>query len=368
MKRFSLLLTVLVTAGLAWADSPPATAPAAIEVFAKLREGPGNLTVTPDGRVIVSLHQFFETALRVALVESDGKLTPFPNAEWNTPGLDGRYSFDSVLGIQCDQRGVVWMLDNGLRGKSTPKLVGWDLGENRLVKVIPLPPPVTRPDSFVNDLAVDRAHDRIYIADPAGARSALIVVDIETGDARRVLEGHPSVVPENVDMVIDGRPLEMLQDGKTVRPRVGVNPIALDAADQWLYFGPMSGTSLYRARTSDLGDASLPAMALAQRVERYAQRPVSDGISVDGDGNIYISAVADHAIGVIGPDQQYRVLVRDEQYLSWPDAFSLGPNGWMYVVANQLHKTAPLNGGTKEARAPYYVLRFRALAPGVVGR
>jgi sugar lactone lactonase YvrE len=382
MTRLALTLAAGITLAVARAAAQPAATPtaapatspaaalpaAALQTVARLTEGPGNLTVTPDGDVIVSLHQFFETPLRVARVRPDGRLEAFPNSEWNTPGLAGRYSFDAVLGIQCDQRGVVWMLDNGLRGKTTPKLVGWDLGENRLFRLIPLPAPITRPGSFVNDLAVDRAHDRVYIADPAGPQSALIVVDINTGDARRVLEGHPSVAPEDVDMIVDGRPVEMLQDGKPIRPRVGVNPIALDAADQWLYFGPMSGAWLYRVRTSDLIDASLPEMALAQRVERYAERPISDGISVDAENNIYVSAVTEHAVGVIGADRQYRTLVRDERLLSWPDAFSLGPNGWMYVVANQLHKTRVLNGGRHEASMPYYVLRFRALAPGVIGR
>jgi len=365
VQRFSvaaLLATLLF--GLSAAAAQPA-----LEDVASLSEGPGNITVTPGGRIVMSLHQFFSPRWRVAELTKDGKLRPFPDEDWSAGGAHGRVALDSVLGIQSDSQGVVWMLDNGMRAGATPKLVGWDTRRERLARIIYLPAPVTPDDAFVNDLAIDESHNAIYIADPAGGgNAALIVVDLVTGLARRVLEGHTSVVPEDMDLMIDGVPVRVRRpDGSTVRPRVGVNPIALDARGDWLYYGPMHGTSLYRVTTQDLLNHALGEGALAARVDRYSDKPICDGISIDTADNIYISDVGSNALGVVGPDRRYRILVSDPR-LSWPDAFSFGPDDYLYTVANQLHRTAVLNGGEASARPPYRVLRLRPLAPGIPGR
>ena len=62
-------------------------------------------------------------------------------------------------------------------------------------------------------------------------------------------EGHPSVVPEPEDLVIDDQPVQIkTDDGRLIRPHIGINPITLDLANEWVYYGPMHGRSLYRVR------------------------------------------------------------------------------------------------------------------------
>ncbi len=358
----------LITALGVWFALSPLAAYEALEEVARLEQAPGNITLTPEGRIVLSLHPFYTPRWRVAELGEDGDLRPFPNPFWAAGG-GGGLTLDSVLGIQSDPRGVVWMLDNGLRSGTTPKLLAWDTRKGRLAGLIALPPPATVPDSFVNDLAVDAERGVIYISDPArGAEAALIVVEVSSGRARRVLQGHHSVVAEDVDLMVDGTPVRAPgPQGEPIAPRIGVNPIALDAHNRWLYFGPMHGTALYRVATRDLLDRTLSGEALGSRVQRYADRPVCDGISTDAAGNIYITDIANNAIGVIDTQRRYRTLVPDAR-LSWPDALSFGPDGLLYIVANKLHKTARLNAGRDEARPPYYVLRVRPLAPGTVGR
>jgi sugar lactone lactonase YvrE len=329
-----------------------------LEVVAELDQAPGNITVTPAGRIVMSLHQFYDPTLRVVMLDENNQPAPFAAAA----------KVDAVLGIQSDPGGVVWMLDNGMRTNKPRRLIGWDTDKNRKVADIALNKATPR-DAFLNDLVVDRDHDTVYIADPAGgANAAIVVVDLKTKKARRVLEGHASVVPEDVDLVIDGTPVRVrTPDGNEMRPRIGINPIAADARNEWLYYGPMHGKTLYRVRTADLRDPKLTPAALAERVETWAERPISDGIAMDNDGNIYISDIGNNAVGVIGADRTYRILVQDAR-LSWPDAFSFGPDGKLYVVANQLHRTARLNAGTQTATPPFLVLRFQPLAAGVTGR
>ena len=176
------------------------------------------------------------------------------------------------------------------------------------------------------------------------------------------------IEPEELDLIIAGEAVEIRQaDGSTVRPRVGANPIALDVDNEWLYYGPMHGTSLYRIRVSELLDREIEAEALADRVERYGHKPISDGISIYSDGNVYITDVANNAIGVIDQSREYRIYLMDER-LSWPDALSFGSDNRLYTVSNQLHKSALLHGGEETAKPPYYIFSFTALAAGVSGR
>jgi hypothetical protein len=337
------------------------------DIIAKLNNAPGNVTVTEDGRIIMSLHQFYQPQYTV--VEYKNKtLVPFPNKDLSGTGSKSALKLDSVLGIRS-ANGIVWMLDNGMRGGVTPKLVGWDIKTNKLHQVIKLPAPITPADAFVNDFVVDTKHSHIFISDPAGgANAALIVVNLSTGLARRVLEGHSSMLPEAIDLIIDSVPIQVKDSsGKLNRPHIGVNPITEDLNNEWVYFGPMHGQNLYRIKADDLANESLDAKLLADRVQRYSEKPISDGISIDKDNNIYLGELAENAIGVIAPDRKYRRLTQCPN-LSWVDSFSFGPEGKLYAVVNRLHQSATLNGGVETAKPPFFLLQVKALADGLPGR
>jgi len=338
------------------------------DVMANLDNGPGNVTVTDNGRIIMSMHQFYQPKYTVVEYKNNA-LLPFPNKELADSDSISNLKLDSVLGIRADANGIVWMLDNGMRSGVTPKLVGWDTHSNKLHQVIHLPTPIAPKDAFVNDFAVDLRHNYIFISDPAGGtNAALIVVNLGTGTARRVLEGHHSVIPEEVDLIIDNVPVQVKDKaGKLVRPHIGVNPITEDLSNEWVYFGPMHGFSLYRIKADDLVDESLDTKTLASRVQRYSDKPISDGITIDKDNNIYLGELAANAIGVISADKKYQRLAQCPR-LSWVDSFSFGPNGQLFAVANRLHQSSTLNGGVSASKPPYYLLQIKALAAGLPGR
>ncbi|MEM9447977.1 MAG: L-dopachrome tautomerase-related protein [Cyanobacteria bacterium P01_E01_bin.6] len=324
---------------------------------------PGNIAVMPDGRLIMSQHQFYGTDFKVMEVLSDGTVQPFPNAAWSSPPDENGIGLNNVLGIRADMNGVVWMLDNS-GNTNFGRLIGWDTRTDSLHQVVYLASPVIPDNPFLNDFAIDLYHDAAYIADTAeGSNSALIVVDLTTGYARRVLDGHPSMQPEDIPIVIDGEAVML----GGVEARIGVNPITLAPDNDWVYYGAMNGRSLYRIRTTDLLDLSLSPDELASRVERFGDKPISDGITIDAGGNVYVTDITNNAIGITRPSGEYEVLYQDEM-LSWTDGFGFGPDNQIYVTVNQLHRSPALSDGENLSTPPYFLVRFPALEAGVVGR
>jgi sugar lactone lactonase YvrE len=333
------------------------------------RERPGNPAVTPDGRVIVTMSALSSPKVNVREILKDGTTRAFPNKKWSEkPGPDG-VGITKTIGIRSTSDGTIWILDMGdIKNNPTllPKLVGWDTKNDRLKKVIPISKDVLKNNPFLQDFAVDEKRNKMYIADMdfneeegKSEKPAIIVLDIDTGKAKRVLENAASLMPENEPIVIKGKPIGSVnRKGKKVIHYYGLNPVTIDLTNEWVYFGAMSGRSIYRIPAKMLSDSLEMKLSLEKQVEKYSSKPQSDGFVVDGKGNIYVTDVANSAIGVSNPEG-YRVLIQDKEKLSWPDGLFLGNDGQLYITANELNTLPNLNFGKDESTPPYYVHRLK---------
>jgi sugar lactone lactonase YvrE len=349
--------------------------PSGLEVVARLEKTPpGNIAISPEGRIFLSQHPFGAPQHAVVELLPGGTTRPYPSEQWaRAPGPDG-VGLQTVIGVESDKDGVLWMLDNGKGGGEGAKLVGWDTRGEKLVRTVPLPPPASAPNSFLQDLVVDPERHVAIIADMGRGdlvgehMPALVVVDMKSGQPRRVLENHHTLQPEDVPMVVEGRTITVAdKQGSQMESRLGLNPITLDPKGEWLYFGSMTGRTLWRVKMEDVLNPSLSTEELGKKVQAYGQKAVSDGISVDSAGNVYITDLGANAIGVTKPDGSYGPHVQDELLL-WPDGLSYGPDGYFYVTVNQLHRHGVLNQGNSTVQPPFHVVRFRPLAPSAVGR
>jgi sugar lactone lactonase YvrE len=364
---FSMRILLLLILGLALAMGATAWGDADLQVVAEVDAVPANLTVDQAGNIYVTFMPFFDPEPHLIRIDPAGKRTVYPNTELSQGVGKEHLYLDSPLGMQVDRNGVLWILDSGVRSGLTQKVVAWDTQKNELHRVIHLPEPILFEDSFINDLAVDLDHGAIYISD-SGAK-CIVVIDLKTGNARHVLHNHTSMLEEKEKLIIDGRPiLAKNEDGSVDDIYIPINPLAADAQNEYVYWGPLTGYSLYRIKTAYLRDFSLSDSQLAGYIERYSDKPHCDGIGIDRAGNIYITDLANNAIGAITTDKQYRTLVKNDKILRWPDSISYGPDGYFYTLAHQIHLTARMNAGEDRSSSPFYIVKFKGLAPGVIGR
>lgn len=350
----------------------------AIEVVFQFSLAPSGITAAPDGAWLLSVSQAEKPRTRVVKVSRSGKVEPFPNEKMSEAASDSPLPLDAVEGMQLAADDLVWMLDNGRRSEVTPRVVAWNHDKNRLQHVYYIGQPATVPGSFLTDLAVDPGYPFVYISDPAnGPDAALIVLDCTTGLARRVLQGHPSVIPNSsINLkTTPGGGEERRLDGVQTLPHGGVDPIALDRKGEWLYFAPLRSGKLYRVKTELLRSADTSAEKLSHGVETYADKPPATAISIDNKGNVYVGDIQGRAIGVIDIEKrEYRVLTSDPRLVE-PDGLCFGGDGKLYFFSHSQFAAQSTRSSAPQAplsTAPsgsleHSLYRMKALAPGRIG-
>jgi sugar lactone lactonase YvrE len=338
----------------------PVLPASALEVVVNLDHPPGNVAVSPDGRVFFTMHPDGQPPVKVYELVG-GRPTPYPTDAFQRPA-DGAPHFQSPLALRIDRQNRLWVLDYANYGRGQPRLLAFDLATNALVHQYDFPSDVAGFLSMLNDFQVSPDGKTIFIAEtsPFLQTPALIVYDVERKTSRRLLDGHPSVATENYVIQAPGR--DMVVYGLATM-RIAVDSIALDTRGEWLYYGPVTGGRLYRVRASDLTNASLTADALAARVEDFAAKTLSDGITMDVADNVYLSDMERSAVVRLGQDRRLTTLLKDPR-LRWPDGFSFAPDGWLYVTASSLQNVLFVPSSEVRAHAPYQIFRFQ---PGVAG-
>lgn len=337
-------------------SGPPTLSFDAVEKVADLDYPPGNIAVSRDGRVFLTLHPDGRPPLQVVELV-DGRPVPFPDEEYQRPSPRVPF-FQSILSIRIDRQDRLWVLDFAGFGRGTPRLLAFDIATRRLVHEHVLPDDVAGLGSMLNDFQVDADGSHVYIAEtsPLLQTPAILVHDTATRTTRRLLDGHRSVQAEPLVIHVDGRPI--LLPGGLLPLRIAVDSIALSRDGQWLWYGAVSGSRLYRIRTSDLLDTALTGEQLGARVEAFADKTLSDGITTDDAGNVYLSDMEHSAIHRLRPDRSLETLVADPR-LRWPDGFSFGPDGWLYVTCSALQDVLFRGDDEIRAAAPYQVWRLR---------
>lgn len=329
------------------------------EVFA-YPEPIGNVAVSHEGRVFFTVHPESRPRGNKLLEVVAGAAVPYPDGA-SQPGL-----FNTVLGLLIDERNILWTIDHGNHGTNASRLLAFDLATGEIAHDHYFGDDIAPAGSFLQDLQISPDGQTIVIADASIWRKspALIVYDIRRKTARRALESHESVTAENY--LVRNQLRDMTFVGGLVSLKGGVDGIAFDADGIWLYYGAINQSGLFRVRLEDLKNAELPPGQLANRVERFSDKPLSDGLSTDVAGNVYITDVEHSSVFIVGPDKKPKTLLRSDR-IRWADALSFGPGGWLYLADSAIPEQILQTRGYIKAKGPYYIFRFQPGFEGIPG-
>ncbi len=321
-----------------------------LEIVANLSLPPGNIAVSEKGRVIFSYHPEAKPAIKIAEMVNGQAV----ELALETPP---NVSLQNILGIRIDLKNRLWVLDNAEHGIGQPRLLAFNLDSLKTEYIHDFPSEIAGIGSHLNDLQVSKDGNYVYIADASifAQTPAIIVHSTIEKKSRRILEGHHSVVPDNYLPVVQGKKMLM---GGILAVRPGVDSIALSRDGLWLYFAPVTDEFMYRIKVSDIHDADIPNKVLEEKVERFAAKTMSDGITIDNSGRIYISDIENSAINRLWPDGTLETFIKDD-ILRWPDGFSFGPDGWLYVTSSSLQHVIFKSQDHILSKSPYHIFRVK---------
>lgn len=331
------------------------------DVVARVPKQIAGVTISKTGRIFVNFPRWIDEPIpSVAEVAEDGSLTPYPNEavnEWDkTPGESAGGHFVCVQSVVVDED-ALWILDPAspmFEGvvPGGPKLLKVNLATNEIERSYHFDEENAPVRSYLNDVRFARGS--AFISD--SGLGAIVILDLASGTARRLLEDHPSTKAEpNVEPVIGGRPWKFADN---TTPQVHTDAIAIDPAREYVYYKALVGRTLYRVPITALLDESLSPEALGDLVETVAALEPTDGIEFDARGDLYFTSLEWNAIKKLRPDGRIEVVARAADFL-WPDTITISSGGDLLFTASQFHLMPAFNGNEDKRTAPYKVFRLK---------
>ncbi|WP_264051406.1 SMP-30/gluconolactonase/LRE family protein [Methylobacterium flocculans] len=349
----------LLAPGLVRAQSGLAVPGAALTKVMSFEHQVTGVTVAKDGRIFVNFPRWTEdTEVSVAEVK-DGKLVPFPDVAWNSwrnarkDEVSANDHWVCVQSVVASPDGNLWVLDPAAPAMAAlvpggAKLVEIDLKTNQPARTIAFDESVAPQGSYLNDVRFSPDGKTAYLTD-SGAKGALVVVDLASGRAHRVLDGDPSTQPDkSVTVTYDGKPLRR-PDGRGVE--FAADGIALSPDGKTLYWQAIKGKTLYSLPTETLAGSITTALmptaladkSVAGRIETIGENGPADGLIIARtDGRMYVTSPQDDSIKVrdlSGKGNTLATVVQDKR-LRWPDTFAEAPDGTLYVTTSHIQDSA----------------------------
>ena len=248
-----------------------------------------------------------------------------------------------------------------------PKLIAISLDNNTIYQTYTFPPTVHYPDSYLNDLRFDLNQSVAYLVDSSSeGRPGFIMVNLTTGESWRRLTQHPTVSDVHNSIAShQGHPFYLNSGmGPNVYPRPeGLDGIQVSPDGQYMYYSPLTSQYLYRIPTANLlapPTDPLAELAASANISHLGQRGgQANGFEGDTTGKIYMLMPEHNAIYYYDPsDLQVHGFVEDPRII-WPDGASVGQDGYIYMIINQLPYQDGWNDGIDQRIWPGAILRAK---------
>lgn len=79
---------------------------------------------------------------------------------------------------------------------------------------------------------------------------------------------------------------------------------------------------------------------------------------MDKNWNLYLSNLNEKAVTRMDRSGHMQTVAKDDR-LEWPDTFSEGPDGAIYISASHINETPPYNEGKDARHSPFSVFKFQ---------
>jgi sugar lactone lactonase YvrE len=321
------------------------------------------VTISNTGRLFINFPRWVDVPTpSVAEVAADGSLVPYPNAELNewdlVPGESAANHFVCVQSVVADGD-TLWILDpaSPMFAAVVPggaKLLNVSLTTNKVEHIYHFDDTAAPVQSYLNDVRI--AFGSAFMSD--SGLGAIVVVNLATGNVRRLLEHHPSTKAEpGLDVIIGGHEWKFSSNHTT--PQVNTDGIAIDPKLEYVYYKALTARTLYRVPVAALLDESAPPDRF---VERVAVTEPTDGLECDADGNLYLTSLQDNAIKILRPDGRYETFATAPEFL-WPDTITMTNDGALLFSASQFHRMPLFHDNVDQRQPPYHVFRVPLRQP-----
>jgi len=286
------------------------------------------VTVTEAGRIFVNFPRWRKGVANSVVEIKEGDVREsYPNATWNSWEIGQPAVDDKFVGIQSVVafKNKLYVIDTRSqlfeKVLDVPRVYVFDLESDTLVETYVLDKNSYHPDSYMNDLRVDKENNKIYLTDSGHA--GLVAIDPNSGTSKRILNEHTSTTAEVSSLTFDGKKWE-----RTIHS----DGIALDTKNDRLFYHALTGYSLYSipTRAFELEDVK----AIEKMVTFEATTGAPDGMLFDEAGNLYFADLENDKINYRKPDGSIHTLIEGSE-IKWADTFSIY-DGYLYFTNSRL--------------------------------
>ena len=230
--------------------------------------------------------------------------------------------------VVVDDQDALWVLDPASPKteavvKGGPKLVKINLARNKVTQTITLGEDVGPKLSYLNDVRLDTKTGHAFNTE--SGTGAILVVDLKSGKARRLLANDPStkLEPEEA-IVVDGMKIIDSETGNA--PAFQADGIP-SKENGWLYYHALTGKTMYRIKIEYLLDESLSPVQLGTKVENLGTTPKPDGMLEGKKGIVLLTAIEEDAIARLDPQFRKDHHCHPRQASAMAGHDGVGPDG-----------------------------------------
>ncbi len=284
-----------------------------------------------DHRIFVNFPRWRKN-IKFSVAEIKGKndFVAYPNEKWNS-WKEGEQITDSVfVAVQSvvASKNELFVVDTrnpefkGVQGN--PVIFVFDLNSNKLLRKYDLPEKVFHKNSYINDVRIDPEQNLAFFTDSGSA--GLVILDLGTGKAKRILDQHKSTSAEASYLTINNKKWE-----NTVHS----DGISIDLKNQKLYYHSLTDYSLYALSIDKIIHGT--EKEIEDSVEFVAKTAAPDGMIIH-NGILYFGDLENHKIMQMNlNDKNVSVLVEGDK-IKWADTFSVEGNE-LYFTNSRIHES-----------------------------